>query len=245
VISVEVENLALENVFVPAPYHPLRVLGGAARRMVYSPEGTFLATSDVTEGEPALVPGLSYTVEAALPAPTGADLDEIDASVYDDESYAPWTALPEDYPELAAVNAAIRDEADASAPFEMAFALQSFFRDPDRFTYSTDVEPLRGSDGLTRFVTDDRVGFCTYYATAMAVMLRLEGIPARVAVGFRLGERLESGEYLVTSDHAHAWVEALFPGYGWITFEPTPALPDTLVPSMSEKLPVEITPPHV
>lgn len=236
-VSVEIENLALENVFVPTPYHPLRVLGGAARRMVYSPEGTFLATSDVTEGEPALIPGLSYTVEAALPAPSGEDLTAVGAAVYDEPAYAPWTALPQDYPELRQVNAAVADEFDVGSPFEMAFALQSFFRDPDRFVYSTDVDPLRSSEDVMRFVTEDRVGFCTYYATAMAVMLRLEGIPARVAVGFRLGERLEGDEYLVTSDHAHAWVEALFPGYGWITFEPTPALPDTLVPTPSDLAP--------
>ncbi len=236
-VSVEIENLALENVFVPTPYHPLRVLGGAARRMVYSPEGTFLATSDVTEGEPALIPGLSYTVEAALPAPSGEDLAAIEAGVYDDPEYAPWTALPNDYPELRQVNAAVADEFDVGSPYEMAFALQSFFRDPDRFVYSTDVDPLRSSEDLMRFVTEARVGFCTYYATAMAVMLRLEGIPARVAVGFRLGERLEGDEYLVTSDHAHAWVEALFPGYGWITFEPTPALPDTLVPTQGDLAP--------
>lgn len=230
-LTVEVENLGLENVFVPAPYHPLRVLGSAASRMVYSTEGSFLATSDVLEGEPALVPGLSYTVEAAVPTPTAASLREVGWDALEDPSYGPWTTLPTEYGDLATVVDGIREEADAASPFELALAVQAFFRDPDNFRYSTDVSPLRSDAALERFVTEDRVGYCEYFATAMAVMLRQEGIPARVAVGFRIGDRVEDDTYVVTSDHAHAWVEALFPGYGWIQFEPTPALPDTLVPS--------------
>jgi transglutaminase-like putative cysteine protease len=235
-LTVGVENIGLENVFVPAPYHPLRVDGPAASRMVFSQEGSFLATSDVTEGEPALIPGMTYTVDAALPTPSFESLRTITWDAYDEE-VALWTALPREYPELEDLAATIRQEAGATTPVETAFALQAHFRDPNLYRYSTDVPALRGSDALTRFIVDDRVGYCEYFATAMAVMLRLEGIPARVAVGFRLGHELEPGSWLVTTDHAHAWVEVLFPGYGWIQFEPTPALPDALVPSSANVSP--------
>lgn len=230
-LTVEVENLGLENVFVPAPYHPLRIHGPAASRMVYSRDGSFVATSDVLDDEPALVPGLTYTVEVAVPTPSAASLAAIDWGDLDDPAFDEWLALPSEYPTLSETATDIREENGAESPFQIALALQSFFRDPDNFRYSTDVAPLRTDGGLERFVTEDRVGYCEYFATAMAVMLRQEGIPARVAVGFRIGDRVEEDTYLVSSDHAHAWVEALFPGYGWIQFEPTPALPDTIVPS--------------
>ena len=61
----------------------------------------------------------------------------------------------------------------------------------------------------------------------MAALLRFNGIPARVAVGFATGEKVDDGTYVVTRNDAHAWVEAYFPGVGWVPFDPTPgrALP--------------------
>jgi hypothetical protein len=119
----------------------------------------------------------------------------------------------------------------------------------NRFTYSLDVPALRGDDALQRFVLEDRVGYCEYFATAMAVMLRASGIPARVAVGFlpgavTLAADPEAGrdltEFTVSTEDAHAWVEVLFPGYGWVTFEPTPRSDQTqLVPTAENLAPVE------
>ena len=64
-------------------------------------------------------------------------------------------------------------------------------------------------------------------AGAMAALLRFNGIPARVAVGFTTGEKVADGTWVVTRNDAHAWVEAYFPGVGWVPFDPTPgrALP--------------------
>lgn len=236
-LTVTVENLGLENVFIPAPYQALRVEGPAAGRMVYSRDGAFLATSDVTEGEPALLPGMTYRVHAAVPTPGPDQLASVGAGAFARADDGRWTQLPRAYPELEALVEEIILEAGASSPSEIAFALQGFFRDPARFRYSTDVPALRGEEALTRFVVEDRLGYCEYYATAMAVMMRIAGVPARVAVGFRPGVQIDRDEYLVTSEHAHAWVEALFPGFGWITFEPTPALRDVLVPTPTELSP--------
>jgi hypothetical protein len=65
-------------------------------------------------------------------------------------------------------------------------------------------------------------GFCEQYASAMAAMIRLAGVPARVAVGFTAGKKQKNGTYLVTTHDAHAWPEAWFAGTGWVRFEPTP-----------------------
>jgi hypothetical protein len=67
-------------------------------------------------------------------------------------------------------------------------------------------------------------GTCAYFASAMAVMLRTQGVPARVVSGYAMGEYDYSrGAYRVSVNAAHAWVQVYFPDYGWVEFEPTPA----------------------
>lgn len=77
---------------------------------------------------------------------------------------------------------------------------------------------------LDAFLFDERAGYCQHFSGAMALLLRMGGVPARVAVGFSPG-RLDrdDGEYVVSDFDAHSWVEAYFPRYGWVTFDPTPA----------------------
>jgi hypothetical protein len=71
------------------------------------------------------------------------------------------------------------------------------------------------------FLTVGKVGYCEQFASAMATMLRTVGVPSRVAVGFTAGT--DVGEYRsISTQDAHAWVEAWFPGDGWVTFDPTP-----------------------
>jgi hypothetical protein len=74
---------------------------------------------------------------------------------------------------------------------------------------------------LVGFVTQTRIGYCQHFAGAMALMLRMLGIPARVGAGFISG-KLEDGRWVVTDHDAHTWVEIWFRGYGWLPFDPTP-----------------------
>ena len=84
--------------------------------------------------------------------------------------------------------------------------------------------PPVGRDPIDWVLFDHRQGYCNYYASAMIVMLRSLGIPARMAAGFAEGTYdAAQGAYMVTERDAHTWVEAYFPGYGWIEFEPTSA----------------------
>jgi transglutaminase-like putative cysteine protease len=84
--------------------------------------------------------------------------------------------------------------------------------------------PSVHANPLDAFLFDDPRGYCQHFSGAMALLLRMGGIPARVAVGFSPG-RLDkaSGEYIVRDLDAHSWVEAYFPRYGWVTFDPTPS----------------------
>ncbi|MBD0373007.1 MAG: DUF3488 domain-containing protein [Pyrinomonadaceae bacterium] len=91
------------------------------------------------------------------------------------------------------------------------------------FGYSLDMK-AGGDDPLADFLFRVREGHCEYFSTAMAVMLRTQGIAARVVNGFQRGEYNDAADvYTVTQKDAHSWVEVYFPGTGaWVTFDPTP-----------------------
>ena len=90
------------------------------------------------------------------------------------------------------------------------------------FTY-TEAPPAK-SRTLEGFLFETKSGYCQQYSGAMALLLRMGGIPARVATGFTSGSYdRKAKEYVVRDLDAHSWVEAWFPDYGWVTFDPTPS----------------------
>jgi transglutaminase-like putative cysteine protease len=91
------------------------------------------------------------------------------------------------------------------------------------YSYTLDLSGPRAKDPLANFLFVRRSGHCEYFASAMTIMLRSIGIPARYATGFLPGEYNDlGGDYIIRESDAHAWVEVYFPSYGWITFDPTP-----------------------
>jgi len=107
------------------------------------------------------------------------------------------------------------------SPYAAAVALERWFRVTGGFTYSEQPGATPGLPPLVGFVVDTRTGYCQHFAGAMALMLRLLGIPARVAAGFVPGH-YQDGTWTVTDHDAHTWVEVWFRGYGWLPFDPTP-----------------------
>jgi transglutaminase-like putative cysteine protease len=106
--------------------------------------------------------------------------------------------------------------------YDRAAALERYLR--THFTYSLKLSHTLDRDPLASFLFERKQGHCEYFASAMAIMLRSLGIPARVVNGFRTGEFNDiTSQYLVRASNAHSWVEAFFPGYGWVGFDPTPA----------------------
>jgi hypothetical protein len=92
------------------------------------------------------------------------------------------------------------------------------------FLYTLNSPPLRVRDPLARFLFEEKKGYCEYFASAMAVMLRSLGVPSRVVTGFQSGYfNSVSGMTVLRASDAHAWVEGWFPDRGWVTFDPTPS----------------------
>lgn len=114
---------------------------------------------------------------------------------------------------------------DAKSPYVAAATLETWFRREGGFEYNEQPPQAVGAvPPLVDFVLRTKQGYCQHFAGAMAVMLRLLGIPARVAAGFTSGEYNRGrGEWVVTDHNAHTWVEVWFPKYGWLPFDPTPA----------------------
>jgi transglutaminase-like putative cysteine protease len=112
--------------------------------------------------------------------------------------------------------------ATAGNPFDKSVVLESYLR--RNFGYTLNLAGKPGADPLAQFLFVTKAGHCEYFASAMAVMLRTLGIPSREVNGFLPGEYNDlAGDYIVRASDAHSWVEAYFPGSGWITFDPTPA----------------------
>ena len=112
----------------------------------------------------------------------------------------------------------------ADTPYDKAKAIETYLRNPSNYTYtlSPPVAP-DGVDPLEYFLFDSKKGYCQYFASAMGDMLRTLGIPTRLVNGYGPGSYdVPTNSYIVRGEDAHTWVETYFPGYGWITFEPTP-----------------------
>jgi transglutaminase-like putative cysteine protease len=114
---------------------------------------------------------------------------------------------------------------NALTPFDKALAIETFLR--TRYTYTLNLTGKPGDDPLAHFLFETRAGHCEYFASAMTIMLRTLGIPAREVNGFLPGEYNElGGDYIVRASDAHSWVEVYFPGADWQVFDPTPAAPE-------------------
>jgi protein-glutamine gamma-glutamyltransferase len=105
------------------------------------------------------------------------------------------------------------------------------------YTYSLEMPSREPDDAMADFLFNRRRGYCEYFASAMAVMLRSIGIPARLATGFQNGIfNSLTNFWVVRASDAHAWVEAWMPGRGWTTFDPTPADPNAHAYGLMSKL---------
>ncbi|MER3389162.1 MAG: DUF3488 and transglutaminase-like domain-containing protein [Microcella sp.] len=214
-------RIELENVrtrWVPLPSAPVSLAGLA---------GEWLVADDgitVQSPEGVLREGV-YTVRSLDAQPSAAQLEGAGVSATGLEAYR---ALPDLDATVEETAREVVDAADATSPYAQALALQRFFTGGE-FAYSEDAPVEGGYDGsgadIVATFLDVRAGYCVHFASAMTLMARTLGIPARIAVGFQPGVASADapGEYVVSSDDLHAWPELHFDGIGWVRFEPTPS----------------------
>ena len=165
---------------------------------------------------------MQYEANSLLPMPPPADVREAGTDYPDfiRDTYLQLPNLDSRIPDLAKQITA-RD----NTPFDKARSLESYLH--THYGYTLDLTGPPQADPLAYFLFQKRAGHCEYFASAMTIMLRTLGIPARYINGFQTGEYNDvAGDFVVRASDAHSWVEAYFPGFGWLTFDPTPASTD-------------------
>lgn len=168
--------------------------------------------------------GTTYQVNARVPRYSAEQIVKL--TTPEPDSLKPYRQVPATMPRRVGETAR-SIAAGKESPYEKAVAIESYLRG---MKYDLDVPvPPSGRDFVDYFLFDLKKGYCTYYATAMSVMLRELEIPTRLVEGFAVPASTKSTlnadgkyDYEVRNTQAHAWVEAYFPGYGWATFDPTP-----------------------
>jgi protein-glutamine gamma-glutamyltransferase len=162
---------------------------------------------------------MRYFGDSLLP-PAHAEQLRAASTDYRDEIREDYLQLPEGL-DARITELARQVTAPGKNPYDKAKVLEQFLR--SRFRYTLKLTENSGADPLARFLFVTRAGHCEYFASAMAIALRTQGIPTREVNGFLAGEYNDlAGDYIVRASDAHSWVEVYFPGNGWVTFDPTP-----------------------
>ncbi len=163
--------------------------------------------------------GETYEVTSSVSLATAEDL-RLAGLDYPTWALAKYTQLPQELP------ARVRElgnelAAGAETPYDKAKAIESYLK---TLPYSLSIDPPPyNADGVDHFLFNQQRGYSEYFASAMTVLLRTQGIPARMVTGYTVGDKVPDHDiYIVTDSNSHGWVEVFFPQYGWIGFEPTP-----------------------
>ena len=171
-----------------------------------------------------------YQVLSEVPQPTTKQLQAagVDYPALVEEKFL---QLPEGTPPVVAETARkIERDYDPQTPYDKARAIERYLIYDGGFVYNLDVSYRRADKAIEEFLGDGREGFCTQFATSMALLLREQGVPSRVVYGSTQGQEVEPGEYVITGANMHTWVEAYLAGVGWYPFDPTPgfAMPNAM-----------------
>jgi transglutaminase-like putative cysteine protease len=197
--------------YLPVPFSPSNVSISGDWRYAAPTATVFSGRTDTG--------GTRYSYTSQIPTPSAADLREESAPV----SLPAEIGIDRRLPGLdrSVIDLARQLTGHEATTYDKVAAIQRYLRSP-LFTYDLNGAPRGTRDPLRTFLLETRRGYCEQFASAMAVMVRAIGVPARVAIGFTPGTRDASGEWVITNRDAHAWPEVWFPRAGWVRFEPTP-----------------------
>ncbi|WP_143570831.1 transglutaminase family protein [Tessaracoccus sp. ZS01] len=213
-VTVDVQMDAVPSEYLPAPFAAASYDADGA--WSHDPDTLAIVASGPNRTQQTV--NLGYRVESTLPSPTREEVSQANPGSLP-------SAVTREVPAglSPGVTALTSDVvAGATTAGEKALAIQRFLRS-DAFRYTLEAPNTAGTDTISSFLLEARSGYCIHFAAAMITMARIEGIDARMAVGFVPGEQQADGSYLVTSHDAHSWPELYFEGLGWVPFEPTPA----------------------
>ncbi len=225
-LSIHMEACSASSLFVPQRIRDLRVSGSLIPYFNLSSE--VFVTHDLLPGDSWNVSALLYSADTPgmreLLQACALEDNTIPASVVRD-----YTALP-DHLKEPLYTLAHQLSGTSGNPFDQAMALQTALQTGYRYTLSpAAIAPEE--DFVSAFLFRTQEGYCTYFASAMTVLARAIGLPSRYVEGY-VARPDSDGVAYVTGLQAHAWCEVYFPGFGWLTFDPTPGLGrDTLNPA--------------
>ena len=172
----------------------------------------------------ALTNANSYRAESYIP---NVSIEELRAATaeYPEELREHYLALPRSVPDR--VHELAREIVKGKTnPYDKAQAIETYLRT----TYPYDLEvpvPPEDQDVADYFLFDLKKGYCDYFATAMVVLARSSGLPARFVSGYATGSYdSPNAKYIIRELDAHSWAEIYFPGIGWVEFEPTGSRPE-------------------
>ncbi|MGM0447026.1 MAG: transglutaminase domain-containing protein [Methanobacteriota archaeon] len=209
-VTAETESTAL-----PAPWKPTVASASGGGTVEVDERGSLRLAEPLEPGEEATVE--SRVLDADPGALRNASTD------YPTAIEERYTQLPESTPDRVGDRTEeIVAAADAESPYEQAAAVEAYLR--SEYDYSLTVERPEG-DVADAFLFEMDAGYCVYFATTMAAMLRSQGVPARMETGYTSGQRVGEDEYVVRGQNAHAWVSIYVPDHGWVAFDPTPSDP--------------------
>ena len=191
---------------------------------VFFPAGQLMVDGSSSIRSPILLDaGLVYSVISEVPA-ASPELLRAASSSWSDSELAVYTQLPSDLPDRD-IRLAKRITAGASTTYDRVMAVQRWLQRNTRYNLDIPRDPP-GVSAVDEFLFVRRQGFCEHIASAMAVLLRAAGVPARFVTGYGPGERNPlTGYFEVREADAHAWIEVLYPGMGWIPYDPTFGVP--------------------
>lgn len=205
--TVTAESRVLD---MPVRWQPTELTSQPPMGVTVSPEWGLRPQGALTDGDTYTAISHRPAVDSeTLTAATGTPPDAITDR---------YTQLPDSTPDRVGDFTA-ELVADADTDYERTRIIEQYLRTSK--DYSLTVDRPEG-DIADAFLFEMEAGYCTYFATTMVAMLRTQGIPARLAVGYSTGEAIDNNQYVVRGSDAHAWVEVYFDGVGWIEFEPTP-----------------------
>lgn len=203
----------------PAAAQPVELAGPPTQNAQVTELGGVHPSVTILEGETVRIE--SERLRSSPDALRNASTD------YPAEIEERYTDLPDETPaRVGDLTADVIAESDADNPYDAAAAVERYLAENKRYSLSVDRP---SGDIADAFLFEMDAGYCTYYATTMATMLRSQDIPARFVTGYTTGERIGEDEWAVRGQNAHAWVEVYMPDHGWVAFDPTPSDPrDTL-----------------